>query len=95
MKDKLAASIKAGEKTKRGREANQNLKPRYWMGLIGDKDDFGAPIGDEFIDGKTRMGPWANMSLESWKRYGLNRLGLGWGQRYRKQADGKWLKVEG
>jgi hypothetical protein len=65
------------------------------MGHIGDEDDFGSPINEEFIDGKTRMGPWANMSPESWKRFGLGRLGLGLGQRYRKQSDGKWLKIEG
>ena len=68
---------------------------RYWMGHIGSKDDFGDPIVDEFIDGKTRMGPWANMSPDSWRRFGLGRLGTGLGQRYQKQADGRWLKTEG
>jgi len=70
-------------------------KPRYWIGPIGSKDDFNRPIDVEFIDGKTRMGPWAIMSIDSWRRYGCGQLGTGWGQRYRKQTDGKWLKVEG
>jgi hypothetical protein len=75
---------------------NQNMsKERYWMGTgIGPNDDFGKPIADEFVDGKTRMGPWAIMSPSSHRMQGLG-LGLGKGQRYKKQQDGRWLKVEG
>lgn len=70
---------------------------KYWMSPLGDTDDFSVPYKDEMIDGKTRMGPWANMTPESWFKYGgtNGKLGLGLGQRYKKQADGKWLKVEG
>lgn len=68
---------------------------RYWMGDVPTKDDFDATIVDEFIDGKTRMGPWALMTLATWRRLGVGRLGVGYGQRYQKQPDGKWLKVEG
>jgi len=70
-------------------------EPRYWMGSdVGTKDDFGNSIIDEFIDGRTRYGSWAIMSLYSFKMYGTG-LGMGKGQRYKKQPDGKWLKVEG
>jgi len=62
---------------------------------IGPKDDFGNAIIDEFIDGKTKEGPWAIMSIDSWRLYSRGQLGQGWGQRYKKQKDGKWLKVEG
>lgn len=68
---------------------------KYWTGSVGDEDDFGHPIRDEFIDGVTRMGPWANMSPYSWKVHGVGQLGTGRGQRYKKQDDGRWLKVEG
>ena len=70
---------------------------KYWMSPLGDVDDFGVPYEDEMIDGKTHMGPWANMTPISWNHYTgtKGRLGLGLGQRYKKQADGKWLKVEG
>jgi hypothetical protein len=68
---------------------------RYWIGDVGPKDDFGIAIDDEFIDGKTRMGPWAMMTLASWRRYGIGRLGAGCGQRYKKQTNGSWLKIEG
>jgi hypothetical protein len=69
--------------------------PRYWIGEVGELDDFGVQLTDEFIDGMTAMGPWAIMSLGSWRLHGSPRLGTGWGQRYKRQADGRWLKVEG
>src|SRR5262245_59947610 len=68
-------------------------QPRYWMGSVPEKDDFGDSISDEFIDGATQMGPWATMTPRSWMMHGVGRLGTGSGQRYEKQADGKWLKV--
>lgn len=66
---------------------------KFWMGTVSDKDDFGKPIVDTFIDGKTTMGPWANMNPDSFKQHGVG-LGIGKGQMYRKQPDGKWKKVE-
>ena len=72
-------------------------KEKYWIGTVGmdEKDDFGFPLDGEFIDGRTRFGPWAIMSLGSWKNNGVGKLGTGFGQRYKKQPDGRWLKVEG
>lgn len=70
-------------------------KPVIWCGNVGPNDDFGAPIGDEFIDGKTRMGPWGIMTPANWSAYGVRQLGQGFGQRYKKQPDGKFHKVEG
>jgi hypothetical protein len=68
---------------------------KYWSSPLPDKDDFGDLYKDEMIDGKTRGGPWGNMTPESWKKHGVGKLGTGYGQRYKKQPDGKWLKVEG
>ncbi len=70
-------------------------KKKYWMGTVGVKDDFGILIRVEFVDGKTQMGPWAIMAPISYMRYGVGQLGTGYGQRYKKQPDGRWLKVEG
>ena len=67
----------------------------YWLSGVGADDDFNEPVEDVIIDGATRMGPWALMTPASWARYGVGRLGLGLGQKYQKQPDGKWLKVEG
>jgi hypothetical protein len=71
------------------------MTEKYWTGDVGTEDDFGVPIANEFVDGRTRRGPWAIMSLLSWRHAGVGRLGTGYGQRYRKQPDGRWLKVEG
>ena len=73
----------------------RDVTPKYWTGSPPHKDDFGVPIKKEFIDGVTRQGPWAFMTLSSWKVHGTGRLGTGYGQRYKKQTDGRWLKVEG
>ena len=70
-------------------------KAKYWMGSIGATDDFGVKIDHEFVDGKTVMGPWAIMAPPSWCRYGIGRLGVGYGQHYVKQEDGRWLQVNG
>jgi len=67
---------------------------RFWMGNVSDKDDFGKPIKDEFIDGKTNQGPWGIMSPESFRIYGVG-VGQGKGQKYKKQSDGKWKKIQG
>lgn len=70
--------------------------PRYWVGEIGPGDDFGMPIHEEFIDGLLAgRSQWAIMSPHTWRLHGIGKLGTGYGQRYKKQADGKWLKVEG
>jgi hypothetical protein len=58
-------------------------------------DDFGKTIDEQFVDGKTNMGPWAIMTPSSWRLNGVGQLGLGRGQRYERQADDRWLKVEG
>ena len=70
-------------------------EPVYWLSPLDELDDFGQPFGDIMYDGKTRQGPWANMSEVSWKMFGAGRLGTGYGQKYRKQSDGRWLKIEG
>ncbi len=68
---------------------------RYWTGPLGDKDDFDDPYRDVMYDGKTKMGPWANMTAASWEKYGVGCTGTGFAQKYAKQPDGRWLKVEG
>lgn len=50
------------------------------------------PWDKVMIDGTTRSGPWALMDEDCHKVYGYG-LGIGLGQKFVKQADGKWLKV--
>jgi hypothetical protein len=68
--------------------------PRYWTGDVPAFDDFGKSIANSFVDGKTTTGHWAIMSLYSWSMYGVGKLGPGLGQKYMRQLDGRWLKVE-
>ncbi len=70
------------------------MKPVYWIGKVEDADDFLDPISDIFIDGRTKMGPWAIMTPKSWAIHGVG-LGTGFGQKYQRQSDNQWLKVEG
>jgi hypothetical protein len=72
-----------------------NTKKVHWLGDVGEYDDFGNAIADTFYDGKTIVGRWAMMSPVSWSFYGYGQLGTGYGQKYKKQTDGSWLKVEG
>jgi hypothetical protein len=79
-------------------EENESLieaAQKFWMGTVPKKDDFGQEITDEFIDGKTTQGPWGFMTPDSWEEHGIGKLGTGLGQKYKKQENGKWLKIEG
>lgn len=69
--------------------------PRFWVGDVGEKDDFGVDIVEDFIDGKMIEGPWAIMTPQSWKQHGIGIFGTGCGQMYHKTPDGKWMKVKG
>ncbi|MEO6305077.1 MAG: hypothetical protein ABIP51_18105 [Bacteroidia bacterium] len=73
------------------------MRKVYWTSKVGSTDDFGDTVSDIIIDGKTTQGPWALMTPDSYKKhsYFKGRFGLGMGQKYQKQTDGKWLKIEG
>ena len=72
---------------------------RYLSAEKAQKDDFGVHFtnkeGEFVYDAKTKMGPWAMMTEQSFLMYGRGRLGLGLGQKYRRNAEGHLLKVEG
>lgn len=69
----------------------------FWAGEISELDDFGSPIDDTVIDARTIRGPWMLMTPSSFALYGgtEGRFGIGLGQRFVRQSDGRWLKVEG
>ena len=70
------------------------MAERFWRGSTPRTDDFGQVIEDVFVDGKTIMGPWATMAPASFAEFGVG-LGVGRGQKYERQPDGRWLKTEG
>jgi len=51
----------------------------------------GCQLGDSFVDGKTRGGPWGKMCVLCHSSHGVG-LGLGRGQLYRKNAKSEWWK---
>lgn len=64
-----------------------------WVGSVPREDDFGVIIGERFVDGKTVLGPWAIMSVQSFHTYGVG-LGVGKGQLYvHNKNTGKWDKA--
>lgn len=55
-----------------------------------------APIQNVFYDAKTKRGPWAYMCHPCQVHgEGVNKLGLGLGQKYEKRPDGKFEKTAG
>ena len=71
------------------------MKPvKKWVGSVGYCNLCHNPIVECFVDGTVRNGGWATMCVECHAEYGLG-LGMGRGQKYQKQEDGSWLKVEG
>ena len=56
------------------------------MTMDGECNLCGKVALSEFVDGATRMGPWANMCLPCFKRVGKG-LGVGRGQRYARLAE--------
>jgi hypothetical protein len=68
----------------------------YWSAPVNDCDVCTAPIGDDLYDMKTKQGPWATMCNRcALHGMGIGRLGLGLGQHYHKEADGKYYLVSG
>jgi hypothetical protein len=71
-------------------------EPIHWMGSIETKCQLsGRKLTTEFVDGRVPgMSSWAIMHPAWFKSRG-GKLGTGRGQRYQKQPNGRWLKVEG
>jgi hypothetical protein len=71
------------------------IQPVQWLGDTPTNCDIGGEtIGNAFVDGATKYGPWGFMCPSCHARYGYG-LGTGRGQLYQLQPDGKWLKTKG
>lgn len=70
-------------------------KKKYWLGSLPIYCDIcGHDVKQEFVDGKTKHGPWANMCMNCFKEHGI-KLGTGFGQHYKLDETGKYAKMEG
>lgn len=66
----------------------------YWLSAPPESCDIcGISIKEEFVDGKTALGPWACMCLGCHRDSG-GKLGLGLGQKYKLDGT-RWPKVAG
>lgn len=65
-----------------------------WIGEVLNCDLCHGSFGNVMYDCKTRYGAWGNLCHYCWMAEGKP-LGLGRGQKYKKQSDGSWLKVDG
>lgn len=67
----------------------------YWQSPAPDVCDVcQKPIEDVFSDMKTVLGPWGCLCPRCVPLVGAG-YGIGRGQQYTKQPDGKWLKTQG
>jgi hypothetical protein len=56
------------------------------MSMDGECNLCGKVNLSEFVDGATRIGPWANMCLPCYRKVGVG-LGVGRGQRYARVTE--------
>jgi hypothetical protein len=75
-------------------EKQQQPRPVYWAGAVSACEYCKRPIGNTMVDGRLRTGPWAVLDLRCHREHGVG-VGVGKGQVYKRQEDGRWLKVEG
>ncbi|MNV23468.1 hypothetical protein D3C71_1144800 [compost metagenome] len=68
--------------------------PVYWLSPLRGCDVCDRDFLDIMYDAKTVGGPWGNLCEDCFKTGGVG-LGVGLGQMYRRQPDGRFLCVEG
>ncbi len=69
-------------------------KQIYWSGALDACQVSGLPFEDVMYDANIPGMGWGNINQATFDALGC-RLGVGKGQRYRKQPDGRWLQVAG
>jgi hypothetical protein len=72
---------------------SKKSRARFWAGDPPKHCDIcRRSVGGEFVDGKTRRGPWGNLCSACHGLYGVG-FGVGRGQRYSLQSGGAWLNT--
>lgn len=69
--------------------------PIYWIGPLSDSCQlYGIPFGSTMYDANLPGIGWGNFCERAFIE-NRGRLGTGFGQKYEKQIDGRWMKVAG
>lgn len=72
---------------------------RYVSAEVMSQDDFEVQftnkVGEVVYDGKTKYGPWATMTQQSYEAHGIGALGIGYGQKYVRDENGHLNLAEG
>lgn len=68
-------------------------KKKLWFGTT-ECDVCGKEIKKTLYDAKTVYGPWATMCESCFRKIGVG-MALGLGQKYKKNKDGEFEKIEG
>lgn len=69
-------------------------RPVYWCGEVDVCDVCGRKFLGTMYDASVPGVAWGNLCQRCFDDYGCS-LGIGRGQRYDVQLDGRWLKVGG
>lgn len=70
-------------------------KSVYWCGRVPERCEISKePMGSVMYDCRLPKWGWANINERTFKEYGC-KTGTGFGQKYARQNDGRWLKVGG
>ncbi len=67
----------------------------YWIGSKVEECQLDrTPLTDVMYDANCGRRGWGNIGPAAFERLGCS-LGIGLGQKYERQEDGRWLLVEG
>jgi hypothetical protein len=69
-------------------------RPLYWIGVLRGCNVCGGEFDGTMYDAKTHTGQWGNLCGGCFESH-AGSLGLGLGQKYVQQSDGKYMCVEG
>lgn len=82
------------DRVEKRREGTKTMPRKTYINPPKHCDLCRTPISKSFVDGATKMGPWANMCLDCHRMQGRG-LGLGKGQQYQNDGNGTFVKIAG
>lgn len=75
-------------------QRENDMANKYWLGPVTTDQVTGDEFNGAVYDARVSNGQWGLICQQTFDAMGC-KLGLGRGQKYEQQADGRWLLVEG